>query len=96
MTIAKAESRNSYLRFTVLENLSPGDMPSLGRIKTGLVKRISRSLLEKYPNLFTADYEKNKQLVNHMVMSDSKKLKDQIAGYVTHLVRLQSQKTSRE
>jgi len=93
---AEAESRNSYLRFTVLENLSPGDRPSLGRVKTGIVKRISRSLLEKYPSLFTADYEKNKQLVNRMVASDSKKLKDQIAGYITHLVRLQSQKTGKE
>ena len=60
----------------------------MGRIRTGLVKRISRSLLEKYPNLFTDDYERNKETLNHILDVDSKKLKDQIAGYITHLVKL--------
>lgn len=68
----------------------------MGRIKTGLVKRISRSLLERYPNLFTTDYEKNKQVVSRIVAVDSKKLKGQIAGYVTHLVRIKTQKSGGE
>lgn len=71
---------------------SPGDKPSLGRIRTGLVKRISRSLLEKYPSLFTNDYEKNKQIISRVLQVESKKLRDQIAGYITHLVKIQTQK----
>jgi len=63
----------------------------LGRIRIGLVKRVSRSLLKRYPNLFTPDYEKNKRILDQVLKVDSKKLKDQIAGYVTHLVKLQGQ-----
>ncbi|MHC1585993.1 MAG: 30S ribosomal protein S17e [Candidatus Hecatellaceae archaeon] len=64
----------------------------MGRIRTGLVKRISRSLVEKYPNLFTTDYERNKEILGHVLEVDSKKLKDQIAGYITHLMRMRTPK----
>ncbi len=62
----------------------------MGRIRTGLIKRISKSLIEKYPNLFTTDFETNKKIVNEILDSDSKKVKVQIAGYITHLMKLQS------
>jgi len=64
----------------------------LGRIRTGLVKRISRSLVEKYPTLFTTDYEQNKEIIGKILETGSKKLKDQIAGYVTHLMKIRAQK----
>jgi small subunit ribosomal protein S17e len=64
----------------------------LGRIRTGLIKRVSKSLIEKYPDLFTADFEANKRIVNEILDSDSKKVKIQIAGYITHLMRTQSPK----
>lgn len=64
----------------------------MGRIRTGLVKRISRSLVEKYPTLFTTDYEQNKEIIGKILETGSKKLKDQIAGYVTHLMKIRAQK----
>jgi len=60
----------------------------VGRVKTTLIKRISQTLIEKYPNMFTDDFETNKKIVNEVLVVDSKKIKDQVAGYITRLKRL--------
>ena len=59
----------------------------MGRIKTQLVKRITRELMQVYRNKFTDDFEKNKILVERFVVTSSKKLRNIIAGYVTRLVK---------
>ena len=60
----------------------------MGKVRIGLVKRTARKLLEMYPDLFTEDFEHNKRVVSQLVEVESKKLRNQIAGYVTRLVRL--------
>jgi len=60
----------------------------LGKVRIGLVKRTARRILAMYPDLFTEDFEHNKQVVAQLVDTGSKKLRNQIAGYVTRLVRL--------
>ena len=60
----------------------------MGKVRIGLVKRTARKLLETYPDLFTEDFEHNKRVVSQLVEVESKKLRNQIAGYVTRLVRL--------
>jgi len=60
----------------------------LGKVRTRLVKRTARELLEKYPDLFTRDFEHNKKVVSMLIETPSKKLRNQIAGYITHLVAL--------
>ena len=60
----------------------------MGKVRIGLVKRTARKLLAMYPDLFTDDFEHNKRVVRELVDTDSKKLRNQIAGYVTRLVRL--------
>ena len=59
----------------------------MGRVKTTLIKRISQTLIEKYPDMFTEDFEANKKIVNELLVVDSKKIKDQVAGYITRLKR---------
>jgi len=59
----------------------------VGRVKTTLIKRISQTLIEKYPDIFTEDFEANKKIVNELLVVDSKKIKDQVAGYITRLKR---------
>jgi small subunit ribosomal protein S17e len=59
----------------------------VGRVKTTLIKRISQTLIEKYPDMFTEDFEANKKIVNELLVVDSKKIKDQVAGYITRLKR---------
>lgn len=59
----------------------------MGRIKTTQVKRITKSLVEKYGDNFTTDFEKNKKLVEKYADVPSKKLRNVIAGYTTKLIK---------
>lgn len=58
----------------------------MGRIRSSLVKRTARKLLESYPDVFTGDFNHNKAVVSTLVETRSKKLRNQIAGYVTRVV----------
>jgi len=60
----------------------------VGKVRIKIVKRMARKLLELYPDAFTEDFQHNKQIVAIAVNVASKKLRNQIAGYVTHLVKL--------
>lgn len=60
----------------------------LGKVRTSLVKRTAKELLEKYPDLFTRDFEHNKRVVKKLLDVSSKKLRNKIAGYITHLVKI--------
>lgn len=61
----------------------------MGKVRIGLVKRTARKLMSLYPNLFTIDFQQNKELVSKLTKISSKKLRNQIAGYITHLVKIQ-------
>ncbi|AFK50693.1 30S ribosomal protein S17e [Thermogladius calderae 1633] len=65
-------------------------MLSVGKVRIRLVKRVARQLLDSYPQLFTRDFESNKQVVSKLISTRSKKLRNQIAGYITHLVAVRS------
>lgn len=58
----------------------------MGRIKSLAVKRTTRKLLKENPDLFTKDYEKNKQIVNRIIIAD-KKARNCIAGYITKMLK---------
>jgi len=59
----------------------------MGRIKTVLIKRIGRELVEKHPDKFKSDFNYNKPVVGRFLGSTSKKMRNIIAGYVTRLAR---------
>lgn len=61
----------------------------MGRIKSTLIKRTTKELIKKYPNLFTIDFEKNQELLNKL--SIEKKFKNSIAGYITRLIKQKQQ-----
>ncbi len=60
----------------------------MGKVRTSLVKRTARKLLSMYPDMFTSDFEHNKQVVKQLIEVKSKKIRNQIAGYITHLVKI--------
>ncbi len=68
----------------------------MGKVRIALVKRTARKLLELYPHEVSTDFEKNKELVNKYVYLKSKKLRNQIAGYLTHLAKLRARGLQRE
>lgn len=57
----------------------------MGRIKTKLIKRITEGLFAKYSDRFTTNYTENKKVLNQLIIAQSKKIKNAIAGYITRL-----------
>jgi small subunit ribosomal protein S17e len=67
----------------------------MGKVRTTLVKRTARELLAKYPNLFTESFENNKKVVSQLTYWSSKRLRNQVAGYITSLVRINKERQKR-
>ena len=59
----------------------------MGRIKTAFVKRLSEQLLSKFRDRFTTDFQENKERVKELVDYPSKKIINQVAGYITRKMR---------
>ncbi|MBT7706688.1 30S ribosomal protein S17e [archaeon] len=57
----------------------------MGRIKTKLIKRTSRQLMDKSPEIFTKDFDHNKKTIGRTL--PSKKTRNKIAGYLARLTR---------
>jgi small subunit ribosomal protein S17e len=57
----------------------------MGRIKSKLIKRTAKQLVERVPESFDKTFETNKKaLVKTM---ESKKIRNKTAGYITRLKR---------
>jgi len=67
---------------------------NLGNVRPEKVKKVARDLLTKYPNAFTTDFERNKEILKTIVNTQSKSLRNTIAGYITRLVIISQPKTS--
>ena len=59
----------------------------MGRIRTGHVKRSAEKLLKEYKDQFTNKFEENKLKVSENADIQTKKLRNQIAGYITKKVK---------
>ncbi|OAF66543.1 hypothetical protein A3Q56_05734 [Intoshia linei] len=59
----------------------------MGRVRNRLVKRSARKIVEKHYDYLCHDFQTNKQLVSHVAEIQGKRLRNQIAGYVTRLVK---------
>jgi small subunit ribosomal protein S17e len=44
---------------------------------------IGDSLIERHPNAFTDDFEKNKHRVEKLTSVEAKRVRNRIAGYIT-------------
>ncbi len=66
----------------------------MGKIRTILIKNVSKELIEKYPNIFTTDFNKNKDLLNKYAEIDSKHLRNRIAGYIVNLLKIKEKNES--
>ncbi len=59
----------------------------MGRVRTNLVKRASRQIIEKYYWKLTLDFDTNKKVVEEVAILPSKRIRNKIAGFTTHLMR---------
>ncbi|MBL7101046.1 MAG: 30S ribosomal protein S17e [Nanoarchaeota archaeon] len=59
----------------------------MGRIKTTLIKRTANTLIKKYPDKFTENFQENKKIVEELVEIQSKKLRNILAGYLARITK---------
>lgn len=56
-------------------------------VRTKTVKKSARVLIEKYYSRLTLDFHVNKKLVAEVAIVPSKRMRNKIAGFVTHLMK---------
>jgi small subunit ribosomal protein S17e len=70
------------------------ELSYLGKVRIDAVKRVSRELLSRYPDRFAGEFEADKQAVNELVITQSKRLRNRIAGYVTRLKVVEAERAA--
>ncbi|KAJ8907054.1 hypothetical protein NDN08_003537 [Rhodosorus marinus] len=58
----------------------------MGRVRTKTVKKNSRVIIEKYYSKLTLDFQTNKRVCDEVAIIPSKRLRNKIAGFITHLM----------
>jgi len=59
----------------------------MGRVRTKTVKKAARLIVEKYYPKLTVDFQTNKRICSEVAVIPTKRLRNKIAGFVTHLMR---------
>jgi len=59
----------------------------MGRVRTKTVKRSARQIVEKYYNKMTLDFQINKKIAEEVATIPTKRMRNKIAGFATHLMR---------
>ncbi|ELA41386.1 uncharacterized protein VICG_01627 [Vittaforma corneae ATCC 50505] len=57
----------------------------MGKVRGKSVKRASRSIIEMYFSRVNKDFENNLSVVRDVTITQNKRIRNQIAGYVTRL-----------
>jgi small subunit ribosomal protein S17e len=60
----------------------------LGKVKTEQIKRLAKELMERFPDKFSNDFDANKHAVDALTHGATTKVRNQVAGYITHTISL--------
>ena len=58
----------------------------MGRVRNKTVKKAAKVLIEKYYMKLTSDFHYNKKILSEVGEVPTKKLRNKIAGFATHLL----------
>lgn len=56
-------------------------------MRTKTVKRSARTIVERYYSKLTLDFDTNKRVTDEVAICPSKRMRNKIAGFITHLMR---------
>ena len=56
-------------------------------VRTKIVKKSARVIIEKYYSRLTLDFHTNKRVTGEVASIPSKRMRNKIAGFVTHLMK---------
>ncbi|XP_076888934.1 small ribosomal subunit protein eS17-like [Bidens hawaiensis] len=59
----------------------------MGRVRTKTVKKSSRQVIERYYSKMTLDFHTNKKILEEVAIIPSKRLRNKIVGFSTHLMK---------
>ncbi len=59
----------------------------MGKVRSTLIKRTAREMVEKFPERFKRDFSHNKKVLEQLLVFPSKRMLNMVAGYVTRVVR---------
>eukprot|EP01092_Planopodium_desertum_P002597 TRINITY_DN141487_c0_g1_i1.p2 TRINITY_DN141487_c0_g1~~TRINITY_DN141487_c0_g1_i1.p2 ORF type:complete len:140 (-),score=35.17 TRINITY_DN141487_c0_g1_i1:34-453(-) len=59
----------------------------MGRVRTKTVKKAAKVIIEKYYPRLTLDFDNNKRIIDEVAEIPSKRMRNKIAGYTTHLMK---------
>lgn len=68
----------------------------MGSVRTEAIKKLAREMVQTRHDKFSTDYEANKKSVDELIDSKSKRVRNQVAGYITRLLVIENQKLSGE
>ena len=68
----------------------------MGKVKTEQIKRVGKTLMERFPDKFTNNFDENKPLVDSLTQGTTTRVRNQIAGYITHKLSLAQDNASTE
>jgi small subunit ribosomal protein S17e len=60
----------------------------LGKVKTEHIKRLAKELMERFPDKFSSNFDDNKHAVDDLTEGATTKVRNQVAGYITHTISL--------
>jgi small subunit ribosomal protein S17e len=58
----------------------------MGRIRTKMVKNLSKKLVEQFPEKFNNNFENNKKVLEEMQLFTDKPVRNKVAGYIINVV----------
>jgi small subunit ribosomal protein S17e len=62
----------------------------LGKVKTEQIKRVANELMDRFLDKFSSNFDDNKRMVDVLTRGTTTKVRNQIAGYITHTLSLET------
>jgi small subunit ribosomal protein S17e len=76
-------------KYVQIEKTTFRIMRNMGKVRTSAVKVITRQVIKEYESHLSPDsFEHNKDILGKVAKVQSKRFRNQIAGYITHQLKI--------